>query len=80
MDNVQLIAIAKIRVNHKQARKVSQEKVQAHRVSLEQGEDLYPVDVHMLNDGTFTVAGNGRHRFFAYLYSGYKSIPAIVHR
>lgn len=77
--NVQIVAIAKVRVNHKQVRKVSQEKVLAHRLSLEQGEELYPIDVHVLADGTYTIAGNGRHRFFAYMYSGYTEIPAIVH-
>ncbi len=79
MGNVQFVAIAKIRVNSKQARKVSQDKVRAHCSTLEESADLYPVDLHELGDGTFTIAGNGRHRFFAYLYSGHTYIPAIVH-
>jgi hypothetical protein len=76
---VQLVAIADIRVNKKQVQKISKDKVNCHLRSLASDEELYPVDLHALGDGTFTIAGNGRHRYFAYLYSGYTHVPAIVH-
>lgn len=79
MDNVQFVAIANIRVNEKQAHKVAWNKVSDHARCLESGRELYPIDLYAIGDGTFTIAGNGRHRYFAYLHSGHSHIPAIVH-
>jgi hypothetical protein len=73
-----LLPIASIRVGKKQSAKVSQSKVLRHLEVLESGEDVYPVDVHLLSDGSYTIAGNGRHRYFAYAMLGYSHIPAIV--
>lgn len=79
MGNTQLIAINRIRVNEKQAKKIAWNKVFGHVQQLEHGEELYPIELHKLGDGTFTIAGNGRHRYFAYVHSGYSNIPAIVY-
>jgi hypothetical protein len=79
MGIVQLVAIADIRVSEKQARKVSEDKVCRHIRALESSEELYPIELHLLADKTFTIAGNGRHRYFAYFRSGYSHIPAIVY-
>jgi uncharacterized ParB-like nuclease family protein len=72
------LPIASIRVGKKQSAKVSQSKVLHHLEVLEDGGDLHPIDVHLLSDGSYTVAGNGRHRYFAYAMLGYSHIPAIV--
>jgi hypothetical protein len=78
MGTTLLVALTDIRISDKQKRKVSDDKVRRHMVYLETGEDLYPIDVCAIGDGTFTIAGNGRHRYLAYLYSGYSHIPVIV--
>jgi hypothetical protein len=79
MDQIQLLPIASLRVSKKQKVKVSHDKVHRHLLYLERGgEDVYPIDVHKLGDGTYIVAGNGRHRYFAYALAGYLHIPAIV--
>lgn len=78
MDIVQLVAIADIRVSEKQVRKVARDKISHHQKTLNSGEELYPIDLHGLGDGTYTIAGNGRHRYFSYVCSGYSHIPAIV--
>lgn len=79
MRKIQLVAITDIRVGDKQKHKVSKDKVRRHSVTLETGGDLHPIDVCALGDGTFTIAGNGRHRYLAYVNCGYSHIPAIVH-
>lgn len=79
MDTISLLSIACIRVSEKQQRKVSKVKVQKHLQSLEKDQgDVYPIDVHALGDGTYIVAGNGRHRYYAYILAGYDTIPAYI--
>ena len=74
-----LLPIASIRVSKKQKQKVARSKVKDHLHDLEENQDdLYPIDVHALGDGTYTIAGNGRHRYFAYLLAGVSHIPAMV--
>jgi hypothetical protein len=79
MGNTQLVVIAKIRVNKKHIKKIDWNKVFYHVQQLEHGKELYPIDLHKLCDGKFTIAGNGRHRYFAYVHAGYSNIPAIVY-
>lgn len=76
--DVLLVAIASIRISQKQMCKVSLDKVSKHAHDLERGCDLYPIDLRQLGDGTYTINGNGRHRYFAYLRTGLTHIPAIV--
>ncbi len=78
MKKVILLPLTSIRVSEKQKRKVSEDKVFRHLQSIETGNDTLPIEVHALGDGTYTIAGNGRHRFFAYVFGGYSHIPAIV--
>jgi hypothetical protein len=67
------IPIGLVRVSEKQSRKVDSTKVRRHLAALEDG-DLMAIDVHALDDGTYVIAGNGRHRYFAYLAAGHSSI------
>ena len=77
--SVELVPISSIRVAEKQERKISWDRVERHRVKLEEGtEDLLPLDVHRLEDGTYIIGGNGRHRYFAYKEAGFKHIPINV--
>lgn len=78
MDTVLYIPIGLIRVSAKQARKVCPGKVDGHVAALEAGHEPLPIDVHKLDDGSYTIAGNGRHRYFAYLAAGYATIPVRV--
>ncbi len=78
MKKVILLPLTSIRVSEKQKRKVSEDKVRRHLQFLETGNDALPIEVHALGDDTYTIAGNGRHRFFAYVFGGYSHIPVIV--
>lgn len=61
-----------IRVSNKQ--NLSRDKVNRHRRSI-QDDDVMPIDVHALGDGTYVIAGNGRHRLAAYVAEGFTSVP-----
>lgn len=74
------IPIDLIRVSPKQARKVCQKKVAAHLAAIEAGDEPMPIDVRQLEDGSYVISGNGRHRYFAYLAAGYSTIPATLTR
>jgi hypothetical protein len=76
---VYLIPIDKIRVSEKQKHKISQDKVDKHIKDLSESEkDLLPIDALELEDGTFVIDGNGRHRYFAYSKLGYKMVPLNI--
>lgn len=70
----------KIRISEKQQKKVSRDKVERHKKWLmdHPDEDLLPINAHELEDGTFIIDGNGRHRYFAYLEMGYGVIPLNI--
>lgn len=73
------IPIDKIRVAEKQAQKISKDKVERHKqYLLKNDSDLLPIDALELEDGTFVIDGNGRHRFFAYKELGYMSMPLNI--
>ncbi len=74
-----LIPIDKIRVAEKQTRKVSRDKIERHKQRLlKHDDDLLPIDAHELEDNTFIIDGNGRHRFFAYKELEYTSVPLNI--
>lgn len=56
---------------------LSRDKVERHRLQIQRG-DTMPIDLRRLEDGTYVIAGNGRHRFTAYLDEGFTWIPANV--
>ena len=72
------VPLDNIRVSAKQREKVSFDKVKRHIEALNRGNDLVPIDVHRLDDGTFVIDGNGRHRYFAYLEAGIPLVPVNV--
>ena len=69
------IPVREIRVSKKQMRRVSRDKVARHMRLLDEGAELMAIEVNRLADGTYVIAGNGRHRYFAYLELGYTFIP-----
>ncbi len=71
------IPIQEIRVSKKQMRRVSQDKITRHMRRLDEGAELMAIEVNRLADGTYVIAGNGRHRYFAYLELGYIYIPVV---
>jgi len=77
---IQYVPIGKIRVSEKQSEKISRDKVEKHKKSLfeHKGKELLPIDALALEDGTFVIDGNGRHRFFAYKEMGYELIPLNI--
>ena len=75
-----LVPIEKVRISEKQGRRVSRDKIERHKRFLTEYEDqdLLPIDAHELEDGTFIIDGNGRHRFFSYRELGYTVIPLNI--
>ena len=69
-----MVKVANIRMG---LHTLSRDKVERHRRSI-QTEDTYPIELAPLGDGTYVIAGNGRHRLAAYIAEGFTSIPANV--
>lgn len=72
------IEIRKIKVNAKQLKKLDRHKVEEHRKSFEEGEYVMPIDVVMIDDESYCINGNGRHRFFGAVEAGLTMIEANV--
>src|SRR3989338_8630099 len=72
------IEIKKIHISENQKRKVSRDRIEKHKKFLFENpeKDLMPIDVNQLADSSYVIAGNGRHRYYAYLEMGYSHIPA----
>ena len=79
--SIELVPLSLIRVSDRQSRRVSRDKVERHRMRLELekgAEDLLPLDASRLEDGTYIIDGNGRHRFLAYTEAGISHIPLNI--
>lgn len=72
------VNIQQIRVNDKQLKKVDMHKVEKHRKSLEEGEEMFPIDVVKINETEFNICGNGRHRYFGAIKAGFTMIEVNV--
>lgn len=75
---MEFINIDFIKVNAKQIKKLDRHKVEAHALSYESGEDVYPIDLVRVGHNEYCISGNGRHRYFGALHSGIKYIEANV--
>jgi hypothetical protein len=74
-----LLPLTSIRCGTKQKHKLTRSKVEKHVFDFERNEDdVYPIDVYDLGDGSYTIAGNGRHRYLACSMSGNSHILAFV--
>ncbi|OGZ07086.1 MAG: hypothetical protein A3C93_01670 [Candidatus Lloydbacteria bacterium RIFCSPHIGHO2_02_FULL_54_17] len=71
------LPISELRFTAKKRRGVSPKRVEELRREIEDGNDLRPIRVHALGDGTYIVK-DGRHRIQAHLAAGLVSIAAMV--
>ena len=72
------IHVNKIKVSKKQRRKLDSHKVKKHRMAFEMGEDVYPIDVVKIDEDTYNICGNGRHRYFGAIEAGLTYIEANI--
>ncbi|KKT29662.1 hypothetical protein A3I36_00365 [Candidatus Giovannonibacteria bacterium RIFCSPLOWO2_02_FULL_45_28] len=72
-----LLPIELLRFSAKKRRGVSQKRVEELRMQIEMEEDIMPILVRALHDGTYVVS-DGRHRIQAHLEAGISVILARV--
>lgn len=72
------VNIKQIKVNDKQSKKVDKHKVEQHRKFLEEGGDMFPIDVVKINDTEFNICGNGRHRYYGAIAAGFTMIDVNI--
>lgn len=72
------INIDLIKVNAKQLKKLDRNKVDAHALAYELGEDVFPIDVVKINSTEYCISGNGRHRYFGAVQADVKYVEVNV--
>jgi hypothetical protein len=72
------VNIKYIRVSDKQLKKIDRNKVDKHRKFLEEGGEMFPIDVVRINEEEFCICGNGRHRYFGTIEAGFTMIEVNV--
>ncbi len=77
MAKLMLLAIESLRCTTKKRRGICPHRIEVLRMALEMGEDIPPIRVNYMGDGTFTVK-DGRHRIGAHKAAGMSQIWAIV--
>jgi len=77
MTAVVLLPISTLRFPAKTRGGVSPKRVEELRRALESGEEMFPIKVHALGDGTYVVR-DGRHRIQAHLEAGISVIDAVI--
>ncbi len=77
MSKLMLLAIDLIRSTKKKRRGVCSHRVDELCFAIESGEDIHPIRVNLMEDGTFAVK-DGRHRLAAHKAIGMTQIWAIV--
>lgn len=75
MTAIRYVPISDIRVSERG--NLARDKIEGHCRRL-QDDDGMPIDVRQLADGTYVIAGNGRHRYAAYCAEGFRIIPCNV--
>lgn len=77
MSEAVLLPIEALRYTTKKRRGICSRRVEEIRQALEFGEDIPPIRVNALGDGTYVVK-DGRHRIQAHLEAGIGFIYALV--
>jgi hypothetical protein len=72
------VKIEQINVNEKQLKKLDKSKIDKHRKFIEEGGDLFPIDVVQINENEYCICGNGRHRYFGAIEAGIVMIEVNV--
>lgn len=82
MAQIRWLALEVIKVSSKQRKKISNSKVEKHRIAFESDRYVEPIDVVSCPTGnqmTYRILGNGRHRYFGALEAGMTMIPCKLH-
>lgn len=77
MPKLMLLVMESLRCTKKKRRGICPHRIETLRMALEMGEDIPPIRVNYMGDGTFTVK-DGRHRISAHKAAGMSQIWAIV--
>jgi ParB-like chromosome segregation protein Spo0J len=77
MSEVVLLPIEVLRYTAKRRRGISPRRVEELRQAIELGDDVLPIRVNALGDGTYVVR-DGRHRIQAHIEAGIGFIYALV--
>ena len=77
MSEALLLPIEVLRYTTRKRRGISSRRVEELRYAIEFGEDILPIRVNALGDGTYVVK-DGRHRIQAHLEAGIDLIYAFV--
>jgi predicted membrane protein len=72
------VNIKNILVSSKQLKKVDRHKVEQHKIHLEKGGEMLPIDVVKINETDFCICGNGRHRYFGAMEAGFNHIEVNI--
>lgn len=77
MPKLMLLRMESLRLTKKKRRGICPHRIEVLRMALERGEDIPPIRVNYMGDGTFMVK-DGRHRIGAHQTAGMTQIWAIV--
>lgn len=77
MREVLFLPISSLHITEKKRKGVSSKRVEEIRRKIECGEEILPIKVFELGDGTYVVR-DGRHRIKAHLEAGVHYIAAMV--
>lgn len=77
MATLALLPVELIRITGKKRRGISPKRVRELEIAIERGDDVLPIRVHALGDGTYTIK-EGRHRFYAHIALDLAHILAVV--
>ncbi|MBI4530528.1 MAG: ParB N-terminal domain-containing protein [Candidatus Latescibacteria bacterium] len=58
--------------------RIDEKKVEILRQAIEMGRKIRPISVAILDDGTYRIVGDGRHRCEAHIRAGYTQTEAVV--
>lgn len=75
-DEFEWISMALIRRDRR--RKLDAKKVESLRQAIETGREIRPIVVSRMEDDTYRIVGDGRHRYEAHLEAGCEVIAARV--
>jgi hypothetical protein len=77
MPKLMLLPMELLRCTKKKRRGICEHRIEELRIALEMGEDIPPIRVNLMEDGTFVVK-DGRHRLAAHKAAYMTQIWAIV--
>lgn len=76
-NNTMFLPIDSLRFTTKRRKGICARRVNEIRMQIERGDDVFPIRVNALGDGTYVVK-DGRHRIKAHIEAGCTLIWAVV--